>query len=178
LQWFDLDHLGRSAAQFDEAKLRWVNAQHIKTADNADLVQRLQPFLSERGVQMHRERAVAACALFKDRCSTLIELADWLLLLVRGGRASDEDRVKHLGPAGVAALAHLAQALVPVPWTRTDIAAALAQVLKDLQLKMPQLAVPARVALLGTAQTPSLDAVLELMDRDEVLHRLRNPLAP
>jgi glutamyl-tRNA synthetase len=30
LQWFNLDHLGRSAAQFDEAKLRWVNAQHLK----------------------------------------------------------------------------------------------------------------------------------------------------
>jgi glutamyl-tRNA synthetase len=30
LEWFNLDHLGRSAAQFDEAKLRWVNAQHLK----------------------------------------------------------------------------------------------------------------------------------------------------
>ena len=29
LEWFSLDHLGRSAAQFDEAKLRWVNAQHL-----------------------------------------------------------------------------------------------------------------------------------------------------
>lgn len=36
LQWFNLDHLGRSAAQFDEAKLRWVNAQHLKAmADDA-----------------------------------------------------------------------------------------------------------------------------------------------
>ena len=36
LEWFDLDHLGRSAAQFDEAKLRWVNAQHMKAmADEA-----------------------------------------------------------------------------------------------------------------------------------------------
>jgi hypothetical protein len=30
IEWFNLDHLGKSAAQFDEAKLRWVNAQHIK----------------------------------------------------------------------------------------------------------------------------------------------------
>ncbi|MFM7342593.1 MAG: glutamate--tRNA ligase [Betaproteobacteria bacterium] len=178
LQWFDLDHLGRSAAQFDEAKLRWVNAQHIKATDDANLVQHLQPFLSERDVQISRERALAACALFKDRCATLIELADWLALLVRGGRGSDEDRAKHLNPASVSALACLAQALEQVPWTRSDIATALAQVLKDLQLKMPQLAVPARVALLGTAQTPSLDAVLELMDRQRVLDRLRNPVGP
>ena len=33
LDWFNLDHLGKSAAQFDEAKLRWVNAQHLKAMD-------------------------------------------------------------------------------------------------------------------------------------------------
>src|SRR5450830_1228489 len=37
LQWFDLDHLGKSAGQFDEAKLRWVNSQHIKMTDDARL---------------------------------------------------------------------------------------------------------------------------------------------
>ena len=37
LEWFNLDHLGRSAAQFDEAKLRWVNAQHLKAMDDEAL---------------------------------------------------------------------------------------------------------------------------------------------
>ena len=41
-------------------------------------------------------------------------------------------------------------------------------------LKMPQLAMPVRVLLMGTAQTPSLDAVLELMARETVLQRLQN----
>ena len=44
LEWFNLDHLGRSAAQFDEAKLRWVNAQHLKAmADDA-----LAPLVAEQ----------------------------------------------------------------------------------------------------------------------------------
>ena len=41
LEWFDLEHLGRSAGQFDETKLRWVNAQHIKALSGAELAQRL-----------------------------------------------------------------------------------------------------------------------------------------
>ena len=41
-------------------------------------------------------------------------------------------------------------------------------------LKMPQLAMPVRVLVMGTAQTPSLDAVLELQDRKKVLVRLQN----
>ena len=38
---------------------------------------------------------------------------------------------------------------------------------------MPQLAMPVRVQVMGTAQTPSLDAVLELHSRDVVLDRLQ-----
>ena len=177
LQWFDLDHLGKSAAQFDEAKLRWVNAQHIKASADAQLVQWLKPFLAERGAQMAPERAELACALFKDRCSTLVELAGWLVLLEQGGQASAQDRDKHLSATIAPVLTQLADALAETDWSRAAIAAAVAQVLKGAQLKMPQLAMPARVALLGTPQTPSLDAVIELMDRDLVLERLRRPAA-
>ena len=173
LQWFDLDHLGKSAAQFDEAKLRWVNAQHIKASADAQLVQWLNPFLAERGAPMAPERAERACALFKDRCSTLVELAEWLVLLERGGQASAQDREKHLTATIAPVLVQLADALAETDWSRAAIAAAVAQVLKGAQLKMPQLALPTRVALLGTPQTPSLDAVIELMDRDLVLERLR-----
>ena len=47
------------------------------------------------------------------------------------------------------------------------------QVLQTHGLKMPQLAMPARVLLLGTPQTPSLDAVLALFSREEVLKRIQ-----
>jgi glutamyl-tRNA synthetase len=50
LEWFNLDHLGRSAGQFDEAKLRWVNAQHLKAMDDAELAQLVKPFVVKAGV--------------------------------------------------------------------------------------------------------------------------------
>jgi glutamyl-tRNA synthetase len=175
LQWFDLDHLGKSAAQFDEAKLRWVNAQHLKATADDRLAQSVQPFLAARSVQMGAEHAARACALFKDRCSTLVELAHWLALVDQGGCATQEDRDKFLTPDIVTVLGQLADALAQTDWSRAGIAAAIAQVIKGAGLKMPQLAMPARVALLGTAQTPSLDAVIELMNRSLVLQRLKNP---
>jgi glutamyl-tRNA synthetase len=42
---------------------------------------------------------------------------------------------------------------------------------------MPQIAVPLRVAVTGREQTPSIDAVLELIGREAVLDRLRKALA-
>ena len=58
-------------------------------------------------------------------------------------------------------------------WTKESIALVLKEVLADTGLKMPQLAMPVRVLLMGTPQTPSLDAVIALFDSKTVLERLR-----
>ena len=71
------------------------------------------------------------------------------------------------------ALALLTDKLATCPWDKASIAAAIKQVLADAGLKMPQLAMPVRVLVLGTPQTPSLDAVLELLSRPMVLARLQ-----
>jgi glutamyl-tRNA synthetase len=174
VQWFNLDHLGKSAAQFDEAKLRWVNAQHIKATADDQLAELLVPFLLQQGVAMDAVRVIKACGLFKDRCSTLVELAGWIALIDKGATASSEDIATHVTPAVQPALASLAQSLSDCEWSKPVIAAAIKQTLADAGLKMPQLAMPVRVLLLGTPQTPSLDAVIELMQREEVCLRLKN----
>ena len=173
VEWFNLDHLGKSAAQFDEAKLRWVNAQHLKALSDDALTLLVQPFLAELGVSLDDGRVAQACALFKDRCSTLVELAGWIARLDKGAKPEAADLSAHLTDTVRPALAALAEALEGVQWTRPAIAAAIKQVLADAGLKMPQLAMPVRVLLLGTPQTPSLDAVIELMDREKVIARLK-----
>ena len=71
------------------------------------------------------------------------------------------------------ALSKLANALAVCEWSKPAIALAIKQVLGETGLKMPQLAMPVRVLVLGTPQTPSLDAILELMNREDILNRLK-----
>ncbi|HAL38047.1 MAG TPA: glutamate--tRNA ligase, partial [Polaromonas sp.] len=168
------DHLGKSAAQFDEAKLRWVNAQHLKATADEKLAELVQPFLTALGVTgWDAARLARGCGLFKDRCSTLVDLAGWLQLLVTGGQASSADVSTHVTEAVRPALAKLAVALGRCEWNKAAIAAAIKQVLVESGLKMPQLAMPVRVLVMGTPQTPSLDAILELMTREDVMARLK-----
>jgi glutamyl-tRNA synthetase len=68
----------------------------------------------------------------------------------------------------------LADKLATCTWDKPSLATAIKETLVAHGLKMPQLAMPVRVLLMGTAQTPSLDAVLELLDRQTVLQRLQN----
>jgi len=173
LQWFNLDHLGSSAGRFDEAKLRWVNAQHLKAMDDAALAPLVAEQLARRGV-VADERLPRICGLFKDRCDTTVALADWAQPYYTDVMVKDEDRTQHLTDAIRPAVASLAGKLASCHWDKASIGAAIKEVITEHGVKMPQLAMPVRVLTMGTPQTPSLDAVLELHDRKKILARLQN----
>ena len=179
LEWFNLDHLGRSAGQFDEAKLRWVNAQHLKAMDDAALAALVTPFVVKAGVDaavlQADDRLVRIVALFKDRCDTLVDLAQWAkVFYVDGVERNAEDYAKHVTKAATPVLDAFAAAMQSVEWSKEAIAAAIKEVLKAQGVKMPVLAMPVRVLTVGTAHTPSVDAVLELLGREKILTRLKN----
>lgn len=173
LQWFNLEHLGRSAAQFDEAKLRWVNAQHLKAMDGAALAALVAPLLRQREMAADADARLAAiCTLLRDRCDTTLALADWAQRFYAAPALSQPERSAHLSAAIAPALRALAAALSNCAWERGAILAAFKQVLTSEQLKMPQLAIPVRILTLGCTQTPAIDAVLELLGREQTIERL------
>ena len=171
LQWFNLDHLGRSAAQFDEAKLRWVNAQHLKAMAGEALAPLVQVQLAQRGIAADG-RLARLCDLLKDRCDTTVVLTDWVARFYAEVHPDADEVAKHVTDAVKPALEMLANKLGACAWDKASIAAAIKEVLTTTGLKMPQLAVPVRVLVMGTPQTPSLDLVLELCDKEKVIERL------
>ncbi|MEI8031297.1 MAG: glutamate--tRNA ligase [Comamonadaceae bacterium] len=172
LQWFNLDHLGRSAAQFDEVKLRWVNAQHLKALSDAALAPLVSAQLLRRGIEAD-QRLHRICALFKDRCDTMVVLADWAARFYADVTPDIEELAQHVTDGVKPAIKLLVEKLTICKWDKPSIAAAIKEVLAICSMKMPQLAMPVRVLVMGTAQTPSLDAVLELASREDVLARLQ-----
>ncbi|GAB2716067.1 glutamate--tRNA ligase [Comamonas sediminis] len=176
LEWFNLDHLGRSAGQFDEAKLRWVNAQHMKLTPDDELAAMLTPFLKNLGldsITVGDGRLPRICALFKDRCDTLVDLAQWAQVFYKDVQPSAEDLAAHVTPEIIPVLDELLQVLQAGDWSKEAISAGFKQVLKTHGMKMPQLAMPVRVLAVGTAHTPSVDAVLALLGREKIIERLQ-----
>jgi glutamyl-tRNA synthetase len=74
------------------------------------------------------------------------------------------------------ALAELRDRLAKIEWKRESISEALKGVVATHKLKLPRIAMPLRVMVTGEAQTPSIDATLELIGRDEVLARMEKQL--
>jgi len=173
--WFDGSHLSRSPAQWDPAKLDWVNGHYVKQIDEARLAGLVVEQLAARGIAVTVAQVQPKVGLFKDRCATVAALADWLAMYFTPVTASAEDLATHLTDAvrpGIAALAERLGALTE--WSKASIQQALKETLAAAGLKMPQLAVPVRVVVCGRAQTPSLDAVLEHFDQKKVVERLQS----
>jgi len=172
VQWFDLAHVSRSPAQFNPEKLAWLNQQYLKSASVDRLAALVEPELRKRGVDPGREKLVSILNLVKDRASTIPQLADEAMLFYA-------ERVTLSAPIAAEArepLRSLKGRLAVIPWERAAISDAIKETVKSSGLKMPQVAMPLRHLVTGRAQTPSIDAVLELLGRETVLARMTQGL--
>jgi len=175
VQWFDGTHLAKSPAQWDPAKLAWVNAHYMKLASDERLAGLVQVQLQSRGVHPGPGAPLGqGAALFKDRCSTVVELTDWLQMIFVPVTPLATEVAVHVTDDLRPALQAVREAFTTAPWDKAGIAAAIKQTLASHGLKMPQLAPALRVLVCGRAQTPSLDAVLALFERETVLSRLQH----
>jgi glutamyl-tRNA synthetase len=170
VEWFDLDHITPSAAQFNTEKLRWLNQQYIKAADDARLAELTRPFLLRNGADPDDGPDLAAvCALVKERAATIEELGDAATLFYRTLHPTPELLAQHVTAEVLPALADLIARFESLTWERSAISAAFKETLAAHGLKMPKLAMPVRVLVTGEPQTPAIDATLELIGRDKVL---------
>ncbi|MBI2294446.1 MAG: glutamate--tRNA ligase [Betaproteobacteria bacterium] len=174
VEWFDLEHISASPARFNPAKLAWLNAQYIKATGDARLAALAEPFLLRYGCDPRKGPALGkVAALLKERVNTIEELADAAVYFYRLLEPPESLRRQHAGPEASPVLAELAQRLEAAEWKREHIQAVLKSVAAAQNVKMNKVGMPLRVALTGKEETPSIDAVVELLGRDEVLRRLR-----
>jgi len=172
VEWFDLGHISRSPAQFNPEKLRWLNQQYLKAAEPGELVKELKSHLPEDSFDPRTVRDVAS--LYRERASTLVELGEYVTQFYSDRPPPAELLAEHVTEAVKPALRSLAERFATVdPWTEEGVKSAFEGTLKAHGLKMPKLAVPVRVVVFGTTQTPSLYPTLALAGKARVVERLQ-----
>jgi glutamyl-tRNA synthetase len=172
-EWFDLDHITPSAAQFNTEKLNWLNAHYIKQVSAEKLTHEMKKRLEKLGVTINEQpNLVAVLDLYKERANTLNELAESISYFYRKPLIDSAAAEKHLTAEIKPVLAQLAESLRTIDWQAEVIHNAINELIAQHQLKFPKVAMPLRVMLTGIAQSPSIDQVMALLGRDEVLARI------
>jgi len=176
-EWFDLDHVTPSAAQFNTEKLNWLNAHYIKEANLDDLAKDI----TARLVRLDATpRAVPkindVLSLYRERANNLNTLASDIAYFYRAPQINTADAEKHITPDILPAIKMLSENLGKIEWTAEVIHEALNSVVTEFSLKFPKIAMPLRVMLTGIAQSPSIDQVMALLGKQETLNRIQTYL--
>jgi len=171
LEWFDLAHMSRSAAQFNPGKLRWLNHQYLKQHPDADLANLVAPRIERAGGKLAGGPELpAVVALLKERSETLEVLAGETMMFYGELGATRDSITPEMRPA----LAELAAAFAALgDWRAESIMSAIHAVIDKHTFKLPKLAMPLRMIVFGRAQTPNLGPMLALAGKQRVLERLQ-----
>ena len=185
--WFDLDHVGKSPARFDFAKLENLNGHYLRATPDDHLVAALVDFLPHApgGAAMLAQLDAGARARLrrlmpglKERAKTLVELMESARFLVASRPLAMDDKAEAiLAGEGRAVLQALLPVLGQTEWAAPALEAAVKNFAESRGLKLGKLAQPLRAALTGTATSPGIFDVLAALGRDESLSRIADQAA-
>ena len=178
IELFDLVRVRKSAAQFDQRKLDWLNGQHIKHSSPERIAELFADRLRAADTTPNgwsHERLTRLAALLKERLKTLKDLEDehWFFFLEEPAY-QPEAVEKFLTPEGTSArLRELKERLAALPSFETPaIEETTRAFITERQLQTKDLIHPARVAITGRAVSPPLFETMALLGRAAVLKRL------
>lgn len=177
---FSLENVNKSAAAFDIDKLQWLNQQYIKQAPNERLSSWLELAFSKKNIKPGSPQQLNKVAeLQKDRVKTLSEMADASEYFFSDFESYDEKSAnKHFKQTSLPILQSIREKLAELhDWDAQNIQQCIHDYSQESELKLGKIAPPIRVAVCGSANSPSIDITLELIGKEHVLARIDNAIS-
>ncbi|MFA0390209.1 glutamate--tRNA ligase [Vibrio splendidus] len=180
IEFFSLNAISKSASAFNTEKLLWLNNHYIKTSEPEYVAKYLQWHLDAQKIDTTNGPAITeVITLVGERCNTLIELAEQSRYFYEdfsefeAGAAKKHLRGVAKGPLELA----LAKVEALEEFTTANIKdGVIAAVCEELEIGMGKIGMPLRVAVTGGGQSPSVDAVMELVGKERVIARIKMAL--
>ncbi len=172
-QWFDLDHITSSSAQFNIEKLDWLNSHYIKTLPLDRISSAIEPYLKKVvHTPIDQNLLISAIDIHRERANHLTNLAKDIAYIFEVQKPNQQDFEKHINAEALELIKSFQGSLNKIDWTKEAIHNVMNEVVTLHAIKFPKLAMPLRVLLTGIAQSPSIDAVMAILGRDETMKRL------
>ena len=177
--WFDLDGIRKSPAQFDLKKLENICGQHIAVSENAALRREIEAYLTAAGKPGLTERQAdgleRALDSLKERTKTFPDLLEKAEFILTDRPITPDDKAsKHLDQTALSLLAELTPQLQTDSWDRETLEGVLNGFAEANEIKFGKLAGPLRAALAGRAVTPSVFDMMLVLGQEETIARLRD----
>ena len=182
VRWFGLDSIGRAPARFDFAKLGNLNGHYIRQTDDDRLValaaQQLEKTLGHPLNDTDRDRLSHAMPELKLRPKTLVELAaNARFLVARRPITPDAKAARLLSPEARRLLGEIGPVLRHGEWRAAALEERVRAFADMDDVPLGAIAQPLRAALTGSAASPGIFFVMEVLGREESLGRIADAAA-
>ncbi len=179
IEHFSLSAISKSASAFNTDKLNWLNNHYIKTSDPEYVAKHLEWHLDNQKLSTENGPAITeVIKLVGERCNTLVELVEQIRYFYEDFAEFEAGAAKkHLrGVAKEPLELALSKIEAVSDWSTEALHTVIAQVCEELEIGMGKIGMPLRVAVTGGGQSPSVDAVMQLVGKDRVISRIKMAL--
>ncbi len=179
IEHFSLSAISKSASAFNTDKLNWLNNHYIKTSDPEYVAKHLEWHLDNQKLSTENGPAITeVIKLVGERCNTLVELVEQIRYFYEDFAEFEAGAAKkHLrGVAKEPLELALSKIEALSDWSTEGLHTVIAQVCEELEIGMGKIGMPLRVAVTGGGQSPSVDAVMQLVGKDRVISRIKMAL--
>jgi len=173
---FEVKNLNKSSAKFDLEKLQWLNQQHLTDSNNSDLAEFLKQNSSVSKL-LSAETMNSFADAYKPRVNTLNELLEYFNSLYADTFTIDDTAAnKFLKPEILVPLQDLLETFEKVQWDTESIHQSITSTCDKHNIGFGKIGQPLRVAITGGTQSPSIDLTITLLDRENVIFRLKKAI--
>ncbi|MBU2898486.1 glutamate--tRNA ligase [Vibrio hepatarius] len=180
VELFSLNAISKSASAFNTEKLLWLNNHYIKTSEPEYVAEHLQWHIDNQKLNIDNGPALTrVIQVVGERCNTLVELTEQIRYFYEdfsefeAGAAKKHLRGVAKGPLELA----LAKVESLESWGAESIKDnVITAVCEELEIGMGKIGMPLRVAVTGGGQSPSVDAVMDLVGKERVIARIKMAL--
>lgn len=171
---FSLEKIGKAGARFDFDKARWFNQQYIMATPDAELAEKVRPFIEAHGHHPEKDFLTEFCRLMKERVSLYTEFWENGYYFFEPVRNYDEKTAaKRWRPERRPLFEELAGMLREVePYEGSSVETTVKQFINDKGLKFGDVLPILRIALAGTMKGPAVFEMMGLLGKEEVDQRL------
>ncbi|UJF19803.1 glutamate--tRNA ligase [Vibrio sp. SS-MA-C1-2] len=177
---FELTSISKSASAFNTDKLLWLNNHYLKTESAEEVAKHLEWHLAQQNVDITSGPAITeVITLVAERCNTLVEMATQCRYFYHDYEEFDAAAAKkHLRPVAKQPLLTVKEKLSGLTeWTVEAIHQVIQDSAAELEVGMGKVGMPLRVAATGAGQSPSIDAVIHLVGKDNSIARIEKAIA-
>lgn len=156
IEWFDLDHVGKSPSRFDFDKLNNINAHYLRALSEDELMAACQPFLPDDLDTAATARFTALLPELKQRINNLKNLIDISGFIFNPlAQDLDADAKTLLDAETTQHILNIKDEFLSINnWNIEEIKEKIQNYIKQNDLKMGKILKPLRAALTGSAATP------------------------